>query len=175
MPPYTIISQTLLPSTVTHSQTIKTLLQTHLLFTLASTRFARSQPSILLVFLVELGYNHCRRFHHGDGSPTRRNGKNLQNLCSHKAIMKPRHLSEGLLPEDKHPGPGDCWTDNISEWQEGNLDYDSEPEKTLLRRRRETKRRARQAALEQQLNMVAEHHDDNLNLENNQNRVTLGQ
>ncbi|MED6149307.1 hypothetical protein PIB30_061142 [Stylosanthes scabra] len=29
--------------------------------------------------------------------------------------MKPRHLSEGLLPEDKHPSSGDCWTDNISE------------------------------------------------------------
>ncbi|MED6208556.1 hypothetical protein PIB30_046357 [Stylosanthes scabra] len=60
-------------------------------------------------------------------------------------------------------------------WQEGDLDYDSEPERTLLRRRREARRRARQAALEQQLNMAAEHHDDNLNLENNQNRVTLGQ
>ncbi|MED6201036.1 hypothetical protein PIB30_091104 [Stylosanthes scabra] len=61
------------------------------------------------------------------------------------------------------------------QWQEGDLDYDSEPERTLLRRRREPRRRARQAALEQQLNMAAEHHDDNLNLENNQNRVTLGQ
>ncbi|MED6149467.1 hypothetical protein PIB30_062755 [Stylosanthes scabra] len=29
--------------------------------------------------------------------------------------MKPRHLSEGLLPENKHPCSGDCWTDNISE------------------------------------------------------------
>ncbi|MED6165330.1 hypothetical protein PIB30_098502 [Stylosanthes scabra] len=29
--------------------------------------------------------------------------------------MKPRHLSEGLLPEDKHPSSGDYWTDNISE------------------------------------------------------------
>ncbi|MED6111725.1 hypothetical protein PIB30_054954 [Stylosanthes scabra] len=57
-------------------------------------------------------------------------------------------------------------------WQEGDLDYDSEPERTLLRRRTEAKRRARQAVLEQQLNMAAEHHDDNLNLENNQNRVT---
>ncbi|MED6135192.1 hypothetical protein PIB30_043980 [Stylosanthes scabra] len=54
-------------------------------------------------------------------------------------------------------------------WQEGDLDYDSEPERTLLRRRREARRRVRQAALEQQLNMAAEHHDDNLNLENNQN------
>ncbi|MED6189028.1 hypothetical protein PIB30_091617 [Stylosanthes scabra] len=54
-------------------------------------------------------------------------------------------------------------------WQEGNLDYDSEPERTFLRRRREARRRARKAALEQQLNMAAEHHDDNLNLENNQN------
>ncbi|MED6120690.1 hypothetical protein PIB30_023305 [Stylosanthes scabra] len=60
-------------------------------------------------------------------------------------------------------------------WQEGNLDYDSELERTLLRRRREARKRARQAALEQQLNMAAEHRDDNLNLENNQNRVTLGQ
>ncbi|MED6165715.1 hypothetical protein PIB30_102262, partial [Stylosanthes scabra] len=59
-------------------------------------------------------------------------------------------------------------------WQEGDLDYDSEPERTLLRRRREARRRARQAALKQQLNMAAEHHVDNLNLENNQNRVTLG-
>ncbi|MED6170471.1 hypothetical protein PIB30_031246 [Stylosanthes scabra] len=64
---------------------------------------------------------------------------------------------------------------NPIQWQEGDLDYDSEPERTLLRRKREARRRARQAALEQQLNMVAEHHDDNLNLENNQNRVTLGQ
>ncbi|MED6112701.1 hypothetical protein PIB30_063934 [Stylosanthes scabra] len=61
------------------------------------------------------------------------------------------------------------------QWQEGDLDYDSEPKRTLLRRRREARRRARQAALKQQLNMAAEHHDDNLNLENNQNRVTLGQ
>ncbi|MED6108775.1 hypothetical protein PIB30_027325 [Stylosanthes scabra] len=61
------------------------------------------------------------------------------------------------------------------QWQEGDLDYDSEPERRLLRRRREARRRERQAALEQQLNMAAEHHDDNLNLENNQNRVTLGQ
>ncbi|MED6225578.1 hypothetical protein PIB30_094946, partial [Stylosanthes scabra] len=59
------------------------------------------------------------------------------------------------------------------QWQEGDLDYDSELERTLLRRRREARRRARQAALEQQLNMAAEHHDDNLNLEKNQNRVTL--
>ncbi|MED6117437.1 hypothetical protein PIB30_109977 [Stylosanthes scabra] len=29
--------------------------------------------------------------------------------------MKPRHLSECFLPEDKHPDFGDCWTDNISE------------------------------------------------------------
>ncbi|MED6171289.1 hypothetical protein PIB30_039456 [Stylosanthes scabra] len=56
-----------------------------------------------------------------------------------------------------------------------DLDYDSESERTFLRRRREARRRERQAALEQQLNMAAEHHDDNLNLENNQNRVTLGQ
>ncbi|MED6116371.1 hypothetical protein PIB30_099701, partial [Stylosanthes scabra] len=35
-----------------------------------------------------------------------------------------------------------------------NSDYDSEPERTLFRRRRET-RRARQAALEQQFNMAA--------------------
>ncbi|MED6197129.1 hypothetical protein PIB30_053798 [Stylosanthes scabra] len=59
-------------------------------------------------------------------------------------------------------------------FRRGDLDYDSEPERTLLRRRREARRRARQAALEQQLNMAAEHHDDNLNLENNQNRVILG-
>ncbi|MED6214784.1 hypothetical protein PIB30_106703, partial [Stylosanthes scabra] len=58
-------------------------------------------------------------------------------------------------------------------WKEGDLDYDSEPERTLLRRRREARRRARQAALEQQLNMAAEHHDDNF--ENDQNRITLGQ
>ncbi|MED6196412.1 hypothetical protein PIB30_047231, partial [Stylosanthes scabra] len=59
-------------------------------------------------------------------------------------------------------------------WQESDLDYDSEPERILLRRKRDARRRARQAALEQQLNMAAEHHDDNLNLENNQNQVTLG-
>ncbi|MED6224271.1 hypothetical protein PIB30_082416 [Stylosanthes scabra] len=55
------------------------------------------------------------------------------------------------------------------EWNRDDLGYDSEPERTLLRRRREARRRARQAALEQQLNMAAKHHDDNLNLENNQN------
>ncbi|MED6166606.1 hypothetical protein PIB30_110976, partial [Stylosanthes scabra] len=59
-------------------------------------------------------------------------------------------------------------------WNRDDLGYDSEPERTLLRRRSEAKRRAGQAALEQQLNMAAEHHDDNLNLENNQNRVALG-
>ncbi|MED6127791.1 hypothetical protein PIB30_091518 [Stylosanthes scabra] len=46
------------------------------------------------------------------------------------------------------------------QWQEGDLDYDFEPERTLLRRRREARRRVRQAALEHQLNMAAEHHDD---------------
>ncbi|MED6224641.1 hypothetical protein PIB30_086120 [Stylosanthes scabra] len=56
-----------------------------------------------------------------------------------------------------------------------DLGYDSEPERTLLRRRREARRRARQAALEQQLNMAVEHNDDNFNNEENQNRVTLGQ
>ncbi|MED6209363.1 hypothetical protein PIB30_053912 [Stylosanthes scabra] len=61
------------------------------------------------------------------------------------------------------------------QWNQDDLGYDFEPERTLLRRRREARRRARQATLEQQLNMAAEHHDDNLNLENNQNRVTLGQ
>ncbi|MED6145171.1 hypothetical protein PIB30_022481 [Stylosanthes scabra] len=54
-----------------------------------------------------------------------------------------------------------------------NLGYDSEPERTLLRRRREA-RRARQVTLEQQLNMAAEHQDDNMNMDN-QNRITLGQ
>ncbi|MED6159544.1 hypothetical protein PIB30_043182 [Stylosanthes scabra] len=65
-------------------------------------------------------------------------------------------------------------SDGQYSWKEGDLDYDSELERTLLRRRREARRHARQAALEQQLNMAAKHHDDNLNLENNQNRVTLG-
>ncbi|MED6160035.1 hypothetical protein PIB30_047716 [Stylosanthes scabra] len=54
-----------------------------------------------------------------------------------------------------------------------DLGYDSEPERTLLRRRREA-RRARQAALEEQFNMGANNvNDDDLNLNNN--RVTLGQ
>ncbi|MED6145359.1 hypothetical protein PIB30_024405 [Stylosanthes scabra] len=44
-----------------------------------------------------------------------------------------------------------------------DLGYDYEPERTLLRRRREA-RRARQAALEQQLNMAAENNDDNFNV-----------
>ncbi|MED6212616.1 hypothetical protein PIB30_085161 [Stylosanthes scabra] len=56
-----------------------------------------------------------------------------------------------------------------------DLGYDSEPERTLLRRRREARRRERQTALEQQLNMAAEHNDDNFNNAENQNRVTLGQ
>ncbi|MED6114360.1 hypothetical protein PIB30_079579 [Stylosanthes scabra] len=54
-----------------------------------------------------------------------------------------------------------------------NLDYDSEPERTLFRRRREV-RRARQAALEQQLNMVANNNDIPIHEEQNQ-RITLGQ
>ncbi|MED6120516.1 hypothetical protein PIB30_021522 [Stylosanthes scabra] len=54
-----------------------------------------------------------------------------------------------------------------------DLGYNSEPERTLLRRRREA-RRARQATLEQQ-NMAVENNDDNFNLENNQNRITLRQ
>ncbi|MED6214255.1 hypothetical protein PIB30_101199, partial [Stylosanthes scabra] len=54
-----------------------------------------------------------------------------------------------------------------------DLGYDSEPERTLLRRRREA-RRARQAALKEQFKMAANNgHDDDLNLNNN--RVTLGQ
>ncbi|MED6220774.1 hypothetical protein PIB30_048118 [Stylosanthes scabra] len=52
-----------------------------------------------------------------------------------------------------------------------DLGYDSEPERTLLRRRREA-RRARQAELEQQLNMAANNEDD---LNTNNNCVTLGQ
>ncbi|MED6113819.1 hypothetical protein PIB30_074403 [Stylosanthes scabra] len=52
-------------------------------------------------------------------------------------------------------------------WNRDDLGYDSEPERTLLRRRREARRRERQAALEQHLSMAAEHNDDNLNLENN--------
>ncbi|MED6107523.1 hypothetical protein PIB30_014817 [Stylosanthes scabra] len=59
------------------------------------------------------------------------------------------------------------------QWNQDDLSYDSEPERTLLKRRREARRRARQAALQQQLNMADEHHDDNL--ENDQNRITLGQ
>ncbi|MED6221545.1 hypothetical protein PIB30_055841 [Stylosanthes scabra] len=51
-----------------------------------------------------------------------------------------------------------------------DLGYDSELERTLLRRRREA-RRASQAKLEQQLNMAANNEDD-LNMDNN--RVTLG-
>ncbi|MED6188045.1 hypothetical protein PIB30_082273 [Stylosanthes scabra] len=54
-----------------------------------------------------------------------------------------------------------------------NLDYDSEPERTLFRRRRET-RRARQAALEQQFNMAANNNDIPIHEGVNQ-RVTLGQ
>ncbi|MED6146151.1 hypothetical protein PIB30_031848 [Stylosanthes scabra] len=54
-----------------------------------------------------------------------------------------------------------------------DLGYDSEPERTLLKRRKGA-RRARQAALEQQLNMAVEHQDDNMNMDN-QNRITLGQ
>ncbi|MED6125209.1 hypothetical protein PIB30_066521, partial [Stylosanthes scabra] len=59
-------------------------------------------------------------------------------------------------------------------WNRDDLGYDSEPERTLLRRRREA-RRARQAALEQQLNMAAENNDYNFNNVENQNRVSLGQ
>ncbi|MED6140946.1 hypothetical protein PIB30_098548, partial [Stylosanthes scabra] len=54
-----------------------------------------------------------------------------------------------------------------------NLDYNSEPERTLFRRRREA-RRARQAALEQQFNMAADNIDIPNHEEQNQ-RVTLGQ
>ncbi|MED6175315.1 hypothetical protein PIB30_077204, partial [Stylosanthes scabra] len=54
-----------------------------------------------------------------------------------------------------------------------NIDYDSEPERTLFRRRRET-RRARQAALEQQFNMTANNNDIPIHEGVNQ-RVTLGQ
>ncbi|MED6159419.1 hypothetical protein PIB30_042194 [Stylosanthes scabra] len=52
-----------------------------------------------------------------------------------------------------------------------DLGYDYELERTLLRRRREA-RRARQAELEQQLNMATNNEDD-MNTDNN--RVTLGQ
>ncbi|MED6166659.1 hypothetical protein PIB30_111465, partial [Stylosanthes scabra] len=54
-----------------------------------------------------------------------------------------------------------------------NLDYDSEPERTLFRRRREA-RRARQAALEQQFNMATNNNDIPTHEEQNQ-RGTLGQ
>ncbi|MED6116560.1 hypothetical protein PIB30_101375, partial [Stylosanthes scabra] len=59
-------------------------------------------------------------------------------------------------------------------WDRDDLDYNSKPERTLLTRRREARRRARQAALEQQLNMAGENNDDNFNNVENQNRVTLG-
>ncbi|MED6179020.1 hypothetical protein PIB30_113102, partial [Stylosanthes scabra] len=48
-----------------------------------------------------------------------------------------------------------------------NSDYDSEPERTLFRRRRET-RRARKAALEQQFNMAANNNDIPIHEEANQ-------
>ncbi|MED6172060.1 hypothetical protein PIB30_046566 [Stylosanthes scabra] len=64
---------------------------------------------------------------------------------------------------------------SLTTFTSNDLDYDSETERTLLRRRREARRRARQAALEQQLNMAAEHIVDNFNNAENQNRVTLGQ
>ncbi|MED6213176.1 hypothetical protein PIB30_090763, partial [Stylosanthes scabra] len=54
-----------------------------------------------------------------------------------------------------------------------NLDFDSKPERTLFRRRRETSR-ARQAALEQQFNMAANNNDIPIHEGVNQ-RVTLGQ
>ncbi|MED6194391.1 hypothetical protein PIB30_028006, partial [Stylosanthes scabra] len=59
-------------------------------------------------------------------------------------------------------------------WNREDLGYNSEPERTLLRRRGEARRRARQAVLEQQLNMAAENNDDNFNNVENQNRFTLG-
>ncbi|MED6213228.1 hypothetical protein PIB30_091168 [Stylosanthes scabra] len=59
------------------------------------------------------------------------------------------------------------------EGNHNNLDYDSEPERTLFGRRRET-RRARQAALEQQFNMAANNNDIPIHEAQNQ-RVTLGQ
>ncbi|MED6187634.1 hypothetical protein PIB30_078204 [Stylosanthes scabra] len=54
-----------------------------------------------------------------------------------------------------------------------NLDYNSDPERTLFRRRREA-RRARQAALEQQFNMAANNNDIPNHEEQNE-RVTLRQ
>ncbi|MED6193397.1 hypothetical protein PIB30_018926 [Stylosanthes scabra] len=60
---------------------------------------------------------------------------------------------------------GNAFRFRASAWNSDadDLGYDSEPERTLLRRRREARRREREAALEQQLNMAAEHNDDNFN------------
>ncbi|MED6184264.1 hypothetical protein PIB30_045849 [Stylosanthes scabra] len=57
---------------------------------------------------------------------------------------------------------------------QNNIDYDSEPERTLFRRRREV-RRVRQAMLEHEFNMAAENNYNDLNLENQNNKITLGQ
>ncbi|MED6199219.1 hypothetical protein PIB30_073878 [Stylosanthes scabra] len=59
--------------------------------------------------------------------------------------MKPRHLSECFLPEDKHPDFGDYWTDNISEvyfsiWEVPISDVDAITSKYLNQIRRNLNR-----------------------------------
>ncbi|MED6122951.1 hypothetical protein PIB30_044690 [Stylosanthes scabra] len=87
------------------------------------------------------------------------------------AMLQHAHNS----PIDANSGHGSHHVRNVSTWNREDLGYNSEPERTLLRRRRKARRRARQAGLEQQLNMAAENNDDNFNNVENQNRVTLGQ
>ncbi|MED6158220.1 hypothetical protein PIB30_030842 [Stylosanthes scabra] len=83
-----------------------------------------------------------------------------------RELCRPKKQIEAATP--RYTWEGDVW-------DRDDLGYDSELERTLLRRRREARRRERQAALEQQLNMATEHNDDNFNNTENQNRVTLGQ
>ncbi|MED6225702.1 hypothetical protein PIB30_096207, partial [Stylosanthes scabra] len=107
----------------------------------------------------------------GDGSTA---GNRAVTLTEFMRVLRAQQVPEGQRVEFAAyllQGDAQRWW----KWNQDDLGYDSEPERRILRRRREARRRASQAALEQQLNMAAEHHDDNLNLENNQNRVTLGQ
>ncbi|MED6137460.1 hypothetical protein PIB30_065256 [Stylosanthes scabra] len=81
-------------------------------------------------------------------------------------------VESGRTPTLYVGDPRRTWRPIVHIQNRHDLGYDSEPERTLLRRRREATR-AKQAALEQQLNMAAEHQDDNMNMDN-QNRITLG-
>ncbi|MED6110684.1 hypothetical protein PIB30_045119 [Stylosanthes scabra] len=107
--------------------------------------------------------HHCRmswasatRSDHVPSARTCNTAKFLQlELAAHPSTLATlkNHgedpVTSKLHKERKPHRQGNRMIVTAFQWNRDDLGYDSEPERTLLRRRREARRRARQAALEQ--------------------------